>query len=127
MSRITWSPVVVRLSTSRGDTQVMHCFAAQEFAHGAAKHGEAVGPAAVGHGAGALSWSMAGAVVGDDLAESDRSSVAELAGPVPELVTAVGHRVGLHRIEGGVPGEHSGELVSFGGLWVEAEVGQHLG
>ena len=82
----------------------MHCFAAQEFAHGAAKHGEAIGPAAVGRGAGAFELEhVAGAVVGDDLAESDRSSVAELAGPVPELVTAVGHRVRLHRGKGGVP------------------------
>ena len=114
--------------TSCGDTEVMHRLAAQEFAHGTAEDGEAVGPAAVGRRPCAFQLEhVAGAVAGDDFAEGDGPSVAELAGPVPELVAAVGHRVGLHRVEGRVPGEHSGELVSFGGLWIEAEVGQHLG
>ena len=113
--------------TTTGD-QVMHRLAAQEFAHGTAEDGEAVGPAAVGRRPCAFQLEhVAGAVAGDDFAEGDGPSVAELAGPVPKLVAAVGHRVGLHRVEGGVPGEHSGELVSFGGLWIEAEVGQHLG
>ena len=106
----------------------MHRLAAQEFAHGAAEHREAIGPAAVGRRSGPLQLKhVAGTVVGNDLAESDRSSVAELAGPVPELVTAIGHRVRLHRIEGGVAGEHAGELVGVGDPRIEADVGQHLG
>ena len=69
----------------------------------------------------------AGVVLGGGPPVEGMKPYAQLAGPVPKLVAAVGHRVGLHRVEGGVPGEHSGELVSFGGLWIEAEVGQHLG
>jgi len=37
------------------------------------------------------------------LAQGYRPAIAELAGPVAELVTAVGHRVRLHRGKGGVP------------------------
>jgi len=69
-------------------------------------------------------------VGGDDLAERDRPTVAELAGEVPELVSGVGHRVRVHAREQLVAGEHGGEpvgVVGVGLVGVDAEKVEHLG
>src|SRR5215510_9050689 len=68
----------------------VHRLAAQEFAQRRAQHGAAIGGARIGRLAGALELQLLPAAVGgDQLAERDGAAVAELPGPVAELVAAV--------------------------------------
>ena len=72
------------------DAEVMHRLAAEELADRRAQHRAAVGAARVRRRARALELqlpALAGGV--DDFAQRDRPAVAELAGPVAELVAAV--------------------------------------
>ena len=74
----------------------MHRFAAQELPNGGAKHGFAVGGARIGREAGAFELEFEKAVARIDFAQRDGTTVAQLAGPVTELVAAVALGVGLH-------------------------------
>ena len=85
-----------RQGTGGGHAEVMHRFAAQEFADGGAQHGLAVGGARIGRQAGTFELQFKDAVFGLDFAQRDGTTVAQLAGPVPELVAAVALGVGLH-------------------------------
>ncbi len=70
--------------------EVMHRLAAQEFAHRRAQHRAAVGGARVRGWARAFQLQLpALAARVDDFAERDRATVAELPGPVAELMAAV--------------------------------------
>ena len=111
-----------------GNAEMVHGLAAQELADRAAQDGEAVGAyGCTGVGPAPLSCKgVANPVGGDDLAEGDGPAVAELAGPVAELVAAVARRIGLHRVERGVAGEHPHELVGVDHVVAETEVGEHL-
>src|SRR3546814_16815064 len=72
------------------DLEVVHGLAAQELAERRAQHRAAVGVAGIRRGAGALDLQLVAAAVGGDrLAERDRAAVAELAGPVAELMAGV--------------------------------------
>ena len=54
-------------------------------------------------------------------AEVDRPAVAELAGPVAELVAAVAHGMGVHPREQLVAGEDFGEPVTLAGGCIKIE------
>ena len=91
--------------------EVVHGLAAQELAQRRAQHGAPVGAARVRRGAGALELQLpALAARVDDLAERDGAAVAELTGPVAELMAAVARGVRLHARQQRVAGEHLGEL-----------------
>ena len=76
------------------DAQAVHRLRAQELADRRAQHRAAVAPARIGGAAAALELDLARAGGRVDLAEQQRAAVAELAGPLAELVAAVdgGHR-----------------------------------
>src|SRR3546814_12941470 len=104
------------------DLEVVHGLAAQELAERRAQHRAAVGVAGIRRGAGALDLQLVAAAVGGDrLAERDRAAVAELAGPVAELMAAVVGRARGHARHQGVAGEDGGELRRGQGLRVEAQ------
>ena len=93
-----------------GYAQVVHGLAAQELAQGGAHHRQPVGPARIGRGPGALELQgpvFAPAV--DRLAQVDGPAVAQLAGPVAELVPAVAGGVRVHAGQHQVAGKHPGE------------------
>ena len=63
-----------------------HCLAAEKFANRRSHNCVAITPPGVGRGTGTFELQRLMAVVwGEDFAESNRSTVAELAGPVPKL------------------------------------------
>ena len=95
-----------RQRAGRRYTEMVHRFAAQELAYARAQHGQAVGAARVGRGAGTLELQRPAFVAPvDDLAQIDRAAVAELACPVAELVAAVARGIGVHAGEQPIAGE----------------------
>src|SRR5688572_22881477 len=77
--------------------EVVHRLAAQEFADGRAQDGTAVGTARIRCRPGALELQLPALALGvDHLAQRDRAPVAELPGPLAELMTAVVRRERLH-------------------------------
>jgi hypothetical protein len=94
----------------RRHAQVMHRLAAQEFADRRAQHRASIGRARIRRRPGALELQLpAIAARRHHLAQRDRPAVAELPGPVAELVPAVIARPGLHAIEQAVAAEHLGK------------------
>ena len=92
--------------------EMVHRLAAQEFADRRAQHGAAIGGARVGRRSGALELqfpALSGRV--DQFAQRDGASVAELSGPMAELVPAVVRRDRLHAGEKRVAAE---DLREFG-------------
>ena len=90
----------------RRHAEVVHRLAAQELADRRSQHRASVGAARVRRLARALELqlpALAGGV--DDLAEVDRAPVAELPGPVAELVAAVVRGVRLHALDERVAAE----------------------
>ena len=75
---------------------MMHRFAAEEFPDGGAKDGFAVGGTRIRRQTGAFELQFKEAVFGLDFTQRDGSTVAQLAGPVAELVATVALGVGLH-------------------------------
>ncbi len=76
--------------------EVVHRLAHQELAHRRAQHRAAVGAARVRRRSGALQLQLEALAAGADrLAQRDRAPVAQLAGPVAELVAAVVRGKGL--------------------------------
>ena len=72
------------------DAQAMHRFAAQELADARSQHRAPVAHAGVGRLAAALELQFPSFAIGvDDLAEQDCAPIAQLPGPVAELVAAV--------------------------------------
>jgi hypothetical protein len=107
---------------------VVHRLAAQELANARPEHRTAVREARVRGWAGALELQeLVRAVHVDELAERDRSAIAELARPRPELVAAVRHRERAGRVGNAVAAEDLGELAARGPVGVEAELRDELG
>jgi hypothetical protein len=128
MSRTTISPVPTRLSARGGrHTEVMHRFAAQELADRRAQHGTAVGGTRIRRQSCALELELpAPAVRVHRFAQRDRAAIAQLAGPMTELVAAVVRGVRLHARQQRVATEDTGE---FGGLhrcFVQPQFRGHL-
>src|SRR5690606_36506907 len=87
-----------------------------------AQYRAAIGVARVRGRPGALELQLvARAVRADRLAERDRAAIAELTGPVPELVAAVVRRERLHTIEQRVAAEHLGEARRLDVLFRQAK------
>jgi hypothetical protein len=81
----------------RRHAQVVHGLAAQELADRRAQDRAPVGPAGIGRWPGTLELqfeTLAAPI--DRFTEQDRPAVAELPGPLPELVTAVAAGVADH-------------------------------
>ena len=95
-----------RQGAGRGHAEVVHCFAAKEFSNGGAQHGFAVGGARIGRQAGAFELQFEEALVRLDFAQCDGSTVAQLSGPVAELMAAVALGVGFHPLNGWSATEH---------------------
>ena len=107
--------------------EVRHGLAAQELAHRAAQHGQAVGGAGIRRGAGALELQgLVLAVAVNHFAERDRTAVAELTGPVAELVAAIAVGMRIHAVEQGAAAEHRCELRIARQASIEAEQVEHL-
>jgi hypothetical protein len=105
----------------------MHRFAAQKLANRRAQHGAAVGAARIRRWARALQLQLpALARRVDCFAQRDRAAVAELPGPVAELVPAVVGRVGLHAVEQRVASEHLCERGRCGLRRGDAQQRRHL-
>ena len=100
-----------RQGSGGGHAEVVHRFAAKEFSYGGAQHGFAVSGARIGRQAGAFELQFEEAAFGLDFAQRDGSTVAELAGPVAELVAAVALGVGLHAGDGGPSTKHRTGIV----------------
>ncbi|QNM60871.1 hypothetical protein XHV734_2084 [Xanthomonas hortorum pv. vitians] len=78
-------------------TQMVHRFAAQEFSNRRAQHGAPIGTTRIRRRASALELQfVANTIDPDRLAQRDRTAIAELAGPMPELVPAIIDRPRLH-------------------------------
>ena len=93
----------------RRHAQVMHGFAAREFAQRRAQHRAAIGGARVGRAARALELQFLARAVGrDDFAQRDGAAVAQLPGPVAELVAAVARSIRLHAGQQAIAAEHLG-------------------
>mgnify|MGYP006160485061 CR=1 FL=1 len=90
-------------------------FAGEEFADRAAQHRAAVAAARVGRAPGALELDLVPALRAFMLAQQQCAAVAELAGPVAELVPAVdaGQRPGAGQQR--VAGEGGHQLALIGG------------
>ena len=73
----------------RRDAQVMHRLRAQELANRRAQHGAAIAHARVRREAAALELDFLPADRAVDLAQQQRTTIAQLAGPDAELVAAV--------------------------------------
>ena len=102
-----------------------HCLAAEKFANRRSHNCVAITPPGVGRGTGTFELQRLMAVVwGEDFAESNRSTVAELAGPVPKLVAAVTHGVGIHIGSDQIAGEELRKLMGLGLFIADVE---HLG
>jgi hypothetical protein len=111
MSRMTASPVPTRESARGRHAEPVHGLAAAELAQRRAQHRAPVGGARVGREAGALELELlAAAVRGEELAERNRAPVAELPGPVPELVAGIARCVRLHAGQQPVAGKHRERL-----------------
>jgi hypothetical protein len=84
-----------------------HCFAAGEFAQRRAQHRTAVRSARIGRLAGAFELELLPRPIGrDQLGKPDGASIAELARPVAELVTAVARGIGLHAGQHAIARQH---------------------
>ena len=95
-----------RQRTRGRHAEMMHRLAAQKFADRRAQHSAAVGAARIRRRPGALELQFeAPAVNVDRLAEEDRAAIAELIGPVAELMAAVAGGVSAHSRQQGVAGE----------------------
>ena len=93
-------------------TEVVHCLAAQEFTDRGSEHGPPVRTSGIGGWPSTLELQVLMATVwSGDLGERDGSPIAELAGPVAELVPAVVGGKGAHARQHFVAAEDSGELV----------------
>ncbi len=102
-----------------GHAEMVHGFAAQELADRRPQHGVAVRGARVRRGASALELQHPVLAAGvHHLAEVDGPPVAELAGPVAELMTTVAGGVRVHAGKRAIAGEHVGEhiAVALGGI-----------
>ena len=97
---------------SGGHAEVMHRFAAEEFSDGGAQHGFAVGSARIRRETGTFELQFEDAVLRFDFTKRNGSPVAQLAGPVSELVTPVALRVGLHTSDGRTAAQHHAGFVS---------------
>jgi len=96
--------------TRGGHPQMMHGLAAQELTNARAQHGAPVGGARIGRGPGALELQLpALAARVHHFPQRDRAPVAQLAGPVAELMAAVAGGVGVHAGEQRVAAKHLGE------------------
>ena len=108
--------------------QVVHGLAAKEFADGGTQHREPVGRARIGCRSGALELQGAMHTIGAPyLAKIDGAAVAELAGPVPELMTAIAGGVRDHARQQPVAGQHLGKHRVCVCLRGQAKIGGHLG
>ena len=77
--------------------EVMHGFAAEEFAQRRAQHGATVAAPRIGRAAGTLQLQFAALAVGaDQFDQRQGAAVAQLSRPVAELVAAVTRGIGLH-------------------------------
>ena len=86
--------------------QMMHRFTAQELADRRAQDRAPVGPACVRRRAGALELQFeALSAPVDRFAEENRAPVAELPGPLPELVAAIAGRVAGHARQQSIAGQ----------------------
>ena len=100
-----------RQGAGGGHAEVMHRFAAQEFSDGGAQHGFAVGGTRIRRQTGAFELQFKEAVFGLDFTQRDGSTVAQLAGPVAELMAAVALGVGLHPGYRRAAAEHDAGIV----------------
>ncbi len=101
-----------------GDPEVEHRLAAQKLADRGSQHGQAVGRAGVRGRAGALELQdpALGALV-DHLPQVDGAPVAQLTGPLAELVAAVAHRIRVHPGQQAVAGKHLGKVAGSAGFF----------
>lgn len=102
--------------------QVVHRFAAQELADRRAQHCPSIGTARVRGRAGPLQLQLPVAAIGcHQLAQRDRTSVAELAGPMAELMATVIGGPWLHAGVQRVAAEYIGEAFALDLGSIEAE------
>ncbi len=96
--------------------EVCHRLGAEQLAQRGAQHGASVALARIGCWPGALELQLPphASRTDADLTERDCTTVAELVGPMAELMTAVAPRVGLAAGQGGVAGEDRGSGGSGG-------------
>ena len=87
-----------------------------------ASHGAPVAHARVGRAACALELDFLRAVRRGDFAEQNRPAIAELPGPMAELVAAVACRIGLHAGQDAVAAERLDRAAHL--LAVAAEAGR---
>ena len=107
--------------------EVVHGLAAEELADRRAQHGAAVGGARIRRRARALELQLpALATGGDDLAQRDGAAVAQLPGPVAELMAAVVGRVRVHAGQQRVACEHLCECGIGGVQRVQPQQRQHF-
>ncbi len=87
--------------------QMEHGLAAHEFTQRRAQHRAAIGGARIRRFTRALELQLlARAVAGDDFGERDGAPVAELPGPMAELVAAVARGVRLHAGQHAIAAQH---------------------
>ena len=109
------------------DAEVVHRLAAQELADRRTQHRAAVGAARIRGRAGALQLQFAALAIGQHgLAQRDRAAVAQLPGPMAELVAAVIGRERLHAGQQRIAGEHRGEFGRGHVFIAETELGRHF-
>ncbi len=118
---------------SRRHSEVMHGLAAQELANARSQHRHAVGGSRERCGTRPLQ--LEGEMIARrrlDFAERDCSSVAELSGPVAELMAAVDHGEGVGACGRPCTAEGGDEVVTGRSLpdidlGIEAQLRHHLG
>ncbi len=107
--------------------EVMHCFAAQELADRRAQHRSPIGTARVRRAPGALQLQLpVRPLRGEQLAQRDRTTIAELPRPMAELVAAV---VGCPRRHAGiqrVAAEYPCEVLALDQVLPHAQQRGHL-
>jgi hypothetical protein len=106
----------------RRHAEVMHRLAAQELADRRAQHRAAVGAARVRRRAGALELQFKALPLPvDRFAEQDRPAVAELSGPLSELVATVATGIADHAGQQSVAGQRGEHFRRGHRLFVEIE------
>jgi len=88
------------------DAQAMHGLAAQEFADGGTQHSPSVRPARIGRHASAFELHLHGPLLRLNLAQQQGAAIAQLPGPLAELVAAVDRGHGPHARPQGIAAEN---------------------
>ena len=109
------------------DAEVVHRLAAQELADRGAQHRATVGAARIRGRPGAFQLQLAALAIGQDrLAQRDRPAIAQLPGPVAELVATIVGREGLHARQQGVAAEYLGKFGRGNVGFAEAKLCRHF-